>query len=195
MEFNPPKKINIRFIEKKGLGVFATEKILQGETIEECPVFSLGEDNTPQSKHFKNYRFSYPKKRNGKDGVIAWGYGSLFNHDKIPNADWEDHPKYMGFRFFTLRDIEKDEEITISYGGNMYWENRAGVDLVFNEPKTKKLFFCINEQELDILNIKEEVEIVKLSFSPHEFDKYNIDRVPTLLTISEGGYEIKREEF
>ena len=105
MEFNPPTKINIRFVEKKGLGVFATQKILKGETIEECPVFFLGKNDSPQSEHFKNYRFSYPKERSGDETVLAWGYGSLFNHDINPNADWEEHPKWMGFRFFALRVI------------------------------------------------------------------------------------------
>ena len=193
MEFNPPTKINIRFIEKKGLGVFATKKILKGETIEECPVFFLGKNDSPQSEHFKNYRFSYPKERSGNESVLAWGYGSLFNHDIKPNADWEEHPKWMGFKFFALRDIEKDEEITISYGGESYWRDRKEIDLVFN--KNRKLFFCLNEKELNNLNIDEDIEIFKLSSNPHEFDKYKIDRIPTLLTLNESGYEIERKYY
>jgi len=193
MEFNPPTKINIRFIEKKGLGVFATQKILKGETIEECPVFFLGKNDSPQSEHFKNYRFSYPKERSGDETVLAWGYGSLFNHDIKPNADWEEHPKWMGFKFFALRDIEKDEEITISYGGESYWRDRKEIDLVFN--KNRKLFFCLNEKELNNLNIDEDIEIFKLSSNPHEFDKYKIDRIPTLLTLNESGYEIQRIQY
>lgn len=193
MEFNPPTKINIRFIEKKGLGVFATQKILKGETIEECPVFSLGKDDTPTSQYFKDYKFSYPKERGGDETVLAWGYGSLFNHDINPSADWEEHPKWMGFRFFALRDIEQDEEITISYGGEKYWKDRPKINLVFNE--RKKLFFCINENQLNNCNINEEVEIVKISSSPHEFDKYKIIRIPTLLTLNKSGYEIERKEF
>lgn len=191
MEFNPPKKINVRFVEKKGLGVFATEKIFKGETIEECPVFSLGKDDTPQSQFFKNYRFSYPKERSSSESVLAWGYGSLFNHDVKPNADWEEHPEWMGFRFFALRDIEQDEEITICYGGESYWKSRSEIELVFNQ--TKKLFFCLNDNDVNNYNIEEEVEIIKLSSNPHEFDKYKIERIPTLLTLNDSGYEIDRK--
>ena len=191
MEFNPPKKINVRFVEKKGLGVFATEKIFKGETIEECPVFSLGKDDTPQSQFFKNYRFSYPKERSSSESVLAWGYGSLFNHDIKPNTDWEEHPEWMGFRFFALRDIEQDEEITICYGGESYWKSRPEIELVFNQ--TKKLFFCLNDNDVNNYNIEEEVEIIKLSSNPHEFDKYKIERIPTLLTLNDSGYEIDRK--
>ena len=58
MEFNPPKKINVKLIPKKGLGVFATKKIKKGEVVEECPVFSLGDDESPISVSFFYYRFS-----------------------------------------------------------------------------------------------------------------------------------------
>ena len=188
MEFNPPKKINVRFIEKKGLGVFATEKILKGEIIEECPLFSLGKDNSPQSLHFKNYRFNYPKERGGEETVLSWGYGSLYNHDKNPNCDWEEHPYNKGFRFFSLRDIKKDEEITISYGGEQYWKHRPEIELVFNE---KKLLFCIN----DNFNKKECFDkIYKISSNPHDFDSYRIKTVPTLIIVNDSGIEIDRIE-
>ena len=64
---------------------------------------------------------------------------------------------------------------------------------MFNE--TKKLFFCLNGNDVNNYNIEEKVEIIKLSSNPHEFDKYKIDRIPTLLILNESGYEIERKEY
>ena len=195
MEFNPPKKINVKLIPKKGLGVFATKKIKKGEVVEECPVFSLGDDESPISVSFFYYRFSYPKERGSKESVIPWGYGSLYNHDKTPNTDWRDHPEYMGFEFYSLSDIEVGEELTISYGGENYWKVRDDVDLVFNEPKIKKLFFCINDNDKSVYGIEDDVTIIKISSNPHDFDKYKITQIPTLLMVDEGGCEIERVTY
>ena len=89
------------------------------------------------------------------------------------------------------RSLEQDEEITICYGGEKYWESRPEIELVFNQ--TKKLFFCLNDNDVNNYNIEGEVEIIKLSSNPHEFDKYKIDRIPTLLILNDSGYEIERK--
>jgi hypothetical protein len=99
----------------------------------------------------------------------------------------------LGRTSVALRDIEQDEEITICYGGESYWKSRPEIELVFNQ--TKKLFFCLNNNDVNNYNIEEEVEIIKLSSNPHEFDKYKIDRIPTLLILNESGYEIERKEY
>ena len=132
--FYPPTKIYANHVEGKGLGVFAHETIAEGETIEICPLMSLGK--TPGNKNqdpFYNYRFGYPKEgmHNGnQDFVVAWGYGSLYNHSNTPNADWLDHPAEKAFQFIAMRDIGKDEEITIHYGGDDYWRQRKEIEVI-----------------------------------------------------------------
>lgn len=130
----PLNKIYIDEVEGKGLGVFALMPIKKDELIEICPLMSLGK--TPDNKHqdpFFNYRFAYPKegRHNGnEDQVVAWGYGSLYNHSNNPNADWKDHPTEKVFQFIAMQDIEKGEEITIHYGGDSYWRKRKEINLI-----------------------------------------------------------------
>lgn len=129
----PSNKIYIDEVEGKGLGVFALIPIKKDELIETCPLMSLGK--TPGNKHhdpFFNYRFAYPRsnRHNGnEDQVVAWGYGSIYNHSNNPNADWKDHPIKKAFQFIAVQDIEKGEEITIHYGGDDYWRQRKEIKI------------------------------------------------------------------
>jgi SET domain-containing protein len=132
----PPTKIYVKPVEGKGLGVFAREAIAEGETIEVCPLMSLGK--TPGNKTqdpFFNYRFSWPREgaHNGNhDFVVAWGYGSLYNHCAFnPNATWLDHDDSKAFRFVAIRPIEPEEEICINYGGEGYWnDGRKDIEII-----------------------------------------------------------------
>jgi SET domain-containing protein len=123
----PPTKIYVKPVEGKGLGVFAKEAIAEGETIEVCPLMSLGK--TPGNKTqdpFFNYRFSWPRQgaHNGNhDFVVAWGYGSLYNHSPRPNADWIDHATEKAFQIVAVKNIQPEEEICINYGGADYWND------------------------------------------------------------------------
>lgn len=134
--YYPPTKIYVKPVEGKGLGVFAREAIAEGETIETCPLMSLGKNpgNKTQDPFF-NYRFGYPREgaHNGnQDFVVAWGYGSLYNHCGFnPNATWVDVADHKAFRFVAIRPIQPEEEICINYGGSGYWnDGRKDVVLV-----------------------------------------------------------------
>ena len=131
----PLNKIYIDEVEGKGLGVFALKPIKKDELIETCPLMSLGKK--PGGKHqdpFFNYRFAYPRlnRHNGnEDQVVAWGYGSLYNHSNNPNADWIDHPTKKAFKFISIKDIQPEEEICINYGGSGYWnDGRKEINLI-----------------------------------------------------------------
>lgn len=191
--FNPPTKIKIDVSPGKGLGVFATEKIYKDEIIEECPVFGIGELSNDANKIFHNYKFSYPKSRY-EENVIAWGYGSLYNHSNNPNCDWSEHPYHRGFRFISLRDIEEGEEILIYYGGKDYWRNkRSHIKIVNTEEDIEKTYtlFCIDNEQVKLNNI-EDVVIYTIIDSPQEFEKRGINIIPTLIISDSYGYEIER---
>ena len=134
--YYPPTKIYVKPVEGKGLGVFAREAIAEGETIEICPLMSLGKNPGHKNQDpFFNYRFSWPREgaHNGnQDMVVAWGYGSLYNHCAFdPNATWIDHDDSKAFRFVAIRAIELEEEICINYGGAGYWnDGRKDIEII-----------------------------------------------------------------
>jgi uncharacterized protein len=47
--------------------------------------------------------------------VVALGFGSIYNHTDSPNAVYKEHDKAQTIDFIALRDIQKDEEITVNY--------------------------------------------------------------------------------
>lgn len=47
--------------------------------------------------------------------VVALGFGSIYNHTDNPNAMYKEYEKELTIDFIALRDIQKDEEITVNY--------------------------------------------------------------------------------
>jgi len=132
----PPTKIYVKPVEGKGLGVFAREQIAEGEIIEICPLMSLGKNPGGKNQDpFYDYRFTYPREgaHNGnEDMVVAWGYGSLYNHCSFnPNATWVDHDEYKAFIFIAIRSIEPEEEVCIYYGDESYWRSRKDIKVIW----------------------------------------------------------------
>jgi hypothetical protein len=64
----------------------------------------------------KEYVFSWPKNVWGGKSVVVWGYGSLYNHSRQNNADWDTDEENNVFKFFTIKDIKSGEEIFTNYG-------------------------------------------------------------------------------
>jgi len=101
----------------KGRGVFACLPMAAGELIEAVPVIVIPAE---QWHHVEPtvlalYIFNFGPE--GEHAAIALGYGSLYNHSYLPNAEyaksWEDRL----IRFIALRDIALGEEITVNYNG------------------------------------------------------------------------------
>jgi tRNA-specific adenosine deaminase 3 len=72
-----------------------------------------------------DYRFNWPQG-SGADWdkqVLAWGYGSLYNHSDNYNAVWNSNTQNETFKFTAVKDIQPDEEIFVYYGGVTYWED------------------------------------------------------------------------
>jgi len=113
-------KIEMRRSSIHRWGIFAKEKILSGEILEEEPFLIIPMSPTESSSLFIDYRFNFPKQ-NSKYQVITFGFGCIYNHSNSPNAKWETDEENSIFIFSTIRDIEKDEEILTYYGGDDYW--------------------------------------------------------------------------
>jgi len=109
-------KLIIKSSEDKGRGVFANQNYKKGEVIEVCPC--IKERRETISSMLKNYVFTFDNNY----ALIGFGYCSIYNDSKTPNAFWEvmDETK---IRVVALKNIKKGEEICHSYGKD-YWETR-----------------------------------------------------------------------
>ena len=125
MKILPPNKVYIAKSPVHGWGVFANELILEGEIIEETPLYDLGIKNGQKSALMNDYRFNWPQGSGGawEKQVLAWGYGCIYNHSDNFNAIWRSNIEHETFEFVSIRDIQKDEEIFTYYGGVNYWED------------------------------------------------------------------------
>lgn len=133
MKLYPPKKIYVAQSIIHGYGVFANEFIKQGEIIEETPLLDLRIEKGQSSPLMVDYRFNWPQGSGGEwnKQVLAWGYGSIYNHSDTANAYWISNLERNTFEFIASRDINKDEEIFVYYGGVSYWQDgRSNVNVV-----------------------------------------------------------------
>ncbi len=123
MSIKMPSKI---FVDKSpihGWGVFASEKILKYEIIEECPIVTLPINKGESSPLLIDYRFNFPSGNEWSEQVIPFGYGCLYNHSDQPSAYWYSDNDKRTFVFVASRDIEPGEEIFTYYGGDNYWND------------------------------------------------------------------------
>ena len=103
--------------DAKGRGVYCSKKIVRGQVIERCEVLVIPEEET----HFLdgtvlfNYCFCWGE--NQKDGAIALGLGSIYNHSYTPNAIYRVDLDDQVLEFVAIRGIPANEEITINYNG------------------------------------------------------------------------------
>lgn len=76
-------------------------------------IYDYVEANEISAKIFGANAFGFSPVHRGEG--VAW-LGSIVNHSCVPNSQWGFVGNYIVFR--SLRDINKGEEITISYGPN-----------------------------------------------------------------------------
>ena len=60
--------------------------------------------------------------------VMALGFGSIYNHTDEPNAYYQERLQDQTIAFVALRDIAKDEEITVHYLGSKSYEHPLWFD-------------------------------------------------------------------
>ncbi len=119
-----PVKVYVDKSPIHGWGVFAKEKILKEEIIEECPIISLPIQKGESTSLLIDYRFNFPTGTpDWTEQVIPFGYGCLYNHSNEPNAYWYSVNDKRTFIFAAYRDIEPGEEIFTYYGSDDYWSD------------------------------------------------------------------------
>lgn len=117
MQLEPSSKIYLATskIKNAGRGVFAKVAIKKGESIEQCPVIPLSEYDTAAITEGMLISYLFYFGKNMERAVIALGFGSIYNHVSSPNAYYKEHPEKQVLEFIALKDMQKDEEITVNY--------------------------------------------------------------------------------
>jgi SET domain-containing protein len=117
-EFLGSPRVAVRACPGAGRGVFATQPIAAGETIERAPVvvFSADERSLVTQTVLDYYYFWWGP--DSEDGAIALGFGSLYNHSFEPNARYVRNLEERYLDFVALRDIAEDDEVLVNYNGD-----------------------------------------------------------------------------
>lgn len=105
-----------------GLGVFASEDLPSGSTIERCAYIVIDDDDLHEINRLNDYLFTSPDDPG--DYLCVMGAGMLYNHSDVPNAAWEiDDDDNRLLRFYTTSDVAAGEELLHDYGSE-YWTTR-----------------------------------------------------------------------
>ncbi len=102
-------------IAKGERGVFAARNIKRDELIEECPIIEIEKEDPSNIKEgiLITYFFYVGEKK--ERVAVALGFGSIYNHTYSPNATYKIKIREKIMDFIAIRDIKKDEEITVNY--------------------------------------------------------------------------------
>jgi hypothetical protein len=102
----------------RGRGVFTSEKLESGKTIEISPVIvmSARERILLDQTLLHDYIFLWGKDES--ECCLALGYISVYNHDYHSNAQYEMDFAGASIHIITVREIKKGAEIFINYNGN-----------------------------------------------------------------------------
>jgi len=131
MKIQPPKKLYISNSTIHGLGVFASEFIMSGEVVEVCPILDLEISKGDASNVLLDYRFNWPQGNEWDKQVMPFGWAGLYNHSNTPNTLWKSNISNQTFEFYTVKDINPDEELFVYYGDINYWsDGRQNINVV-----------------------------------------------------------------
>jgi len=101
----------------RGRGVFTTEPIESGTTIEIAPVLVLNALDREKVEQTLLYDYIFEWGEDHKSAAVALGYASIYNHTKLANCKYDMDYEYQTISIITLRDIEQGEELFINYNG------------------------------------------------------------------------------
>ncbi|KAI8639680.1 hypothetical protein BD408DRAFT_420909 [Parasitella parasitica] len=110
----------------RGRGVFTRELLERNVLVEISPIlFFNAEEYANHGKYtvLDQYTYCWPG-----GFALALGLGSMFNHNSSPNVGFiRDIPNNL-IRYVTLRRIEKDEELCISYGSHLWFKDDSNAN-------------------------------------------------------------------
>lgn len=101
-----------------GRGVFTSSEIAEGSLLEICPVIIIPELelDTIHSTVLHDYYYYWGEEE--KEGCIVLGFGSVYNHSSMPNAECVPDYDNGTFSYFAIKNIEAGDEIMVNYNGD-----------------------------------------------------------------------------
>jgi len=101
----------------KGRGVFTSIDITEGDVIEVCPVIIVPRAELPiiHKSVLHDYYFLWGEHMD--ECAIALGFGSLYNHEIYPNANFILDIENETIDIVAIKGIKSGEEITLNYNG------------------------------------------------------------------------------
>jgi hypothetical protein len=105
----------------RGRGVFTSETITSGTTIESSPVIVLSAEERVLLDQTLLHDYIFLWGPDEKECCVALGYLSVYNHDYKSNAEYVMDFSGRNIRITAVRNIKKGEEIFINYNGS--WNN------------------------------------------------------------------------
>ena len=111
---------------KFGHGVFATQDIPAGTTLEECHHLRIKKEECVGIINDYVYALeadSGDSKEDSEDYSLPLGCGSIFNHADDHNTEyWHDTERDL-IVFHTIKKVSAGEQLFVNYG-NDWWETR-----------------------------------------------------------------------
>ncbi len=101
----------------KGRGVFTSIEISEGDLIEICPVIEISKLEIPiiHKTTLHDYYFLWGEDMD--QCAIALGFGSLYNHEIQPNANFILDFENKSIDIVAIKTISPGDEITLNYNG------------------------------------------------------------------------------
>ena len=107
----------------RGRGVFTTEAIAMGTTIEIAPVIVLTKEHRIIVEQTLLYDYIFEWGEDHKSAAVALGYVSIYNHTIHPNCVYEMDYENETISIITLKDIKVGEELFINYNAEVDQES------------------------------------------------------------------------
>jgi SET domain-containing protein len=134
----PQCQLYLKSVPGKGRGVYAAEVIPSGTLIHISPVLIFPQD-PPHAKtssgdpmessqienHEKQILSHYTYTWGANEQALALGLGSMFNHSRHNNVGFLLNKPEQIISYLTLREVSAHEELCISYGNNLWFDDLA----------------------------------------------------------------------
>ena len=102
----------------RGRGVFTTEAIAMGTTIEIAPVIVFDPTQRIKLEETLLYDYIFEWGLDEKQAAVALGYASMYNHSVDANCTYDMDFEQKTIQIQTKKAIAVDEELCINYNGD-----------------------------------------------------------------------------
>ena len=110
-----PPGLEVRAVEGKGRGVFATRRFPRGTVVERSPVIALTEREWGRIEKTRLGNYAYDWGPTNRGCAMVLGLGSLYNHSFEPNLENRWNVRQLAMDWVALRPIASGEELTVNY--------------------------------------------------------------------------------